>query len=391
MTFRVSSNPSNDFGAGVAAAAAGLAGRLRRLPPLFILIVVVPGLAAAFYWFVLASPIYVSQAQFIVRASSNATPQPSGLTAVLQGVGLSPASTDSFIVHDYVMSHDAIALLDSQHHLREDLGRAGGDFITRFPQPFERPTAEALAKAYPRFVSVDYNSSTGISTLQVKAFRPQDAQEIASALLEGGEIVVNRLNDRADADAVAETKREIAESEAQLIQAEASLTEFRNRQRLIDPTRSSAVNLELMGKLQADIATLQAERAGIAASAPQSPQLPALDSRIKAYEAQAASQQTKMAGEADSLAPMIGEYERLTLDRDLDAKTVQAAAAAAEEARLEARRKRLYLDRISNPNLPDAPIEPHRLQSFATVMLTLLLIYATIALVLAGFREHRQG
>jgi capsular polysaccharide transport system permease protein len=390
MTLRVSSSPSSDYGAGVGAAATRLAGLLRRLPLLFIWVVVVPGLAAAVYWFLLASPIYVSQAQFIVRAPSSAAPQPSGLTAVLQGVGLSPASTDSFIVHDYVMSHDAIAALDQQHHLRDALGRAGPDLIARFPRPFEAVSAESLAKAYPRFVGVDYNSSTGISTLEVRAFRPQDAQEIASALLDGGEIVVNRLNDRADADAVAETKREIAESEAQLIQAEASLTNFRNRQRLIDPTRSSAVNLELMGKLQGDIATLQAERAGIAASAPQSPQLPALDSRIKAYEEQAQSEQTKMAGEADSLAPMIGEYERLTLDRDLDAKTVQAATAAAEEARLEARRKRLYLERISNPNLPDAPTEPHRMQSFVTFLLTLLLIYASIALVIAGFREHRQ-
>jgi capsular polysaccharide transport system permease protein len=390
MTFRVSATTLKEPGAGLAAASAGLSGLLRRIPPLFVWIVVIPGVAASIYWLLLASPVYVSEAQFIVRAPSQSLPQPSGLTAVLQGVGLAPAATDSFIVHDYAMSHDAVATLDAQHRLRDALGRPGVDFLSRFPRPFEQPSTESLAKAYPRFVSVDYNSSTGISTLQVRAFAPQDAQDIATKLLEGGEVVINRLNDRADQDAVEETKREITEAETSLVQAEASLTAFRNREQLIDPTRSSTVNLELMGKLQGDIATLQAERAGIASAAPQSPQLPALDSRIHAYEAEAQAEQAKMAGQAGSLAPMIGEYERLTLDRDFAGKTVQTATAAADEARLDARRKRLYLERISNPNLPDAPTEPHRLQNLATFWMTLLLIYATVALVLAGFREHRQ-
>jgi capsule polysaccharide export protein KpsE/RkpR len=116
-----------------------------------------------------------------------------------------------------------------------------------------------------------------------------------------------------------------------------------------------------------------------------------MDSRIHAYEQQAEDERTKMAGDAGSLAPMIGEYERLTLERDLAGKTLSAAATASEEARLEARRKRLYLERVVNPNLPDAPTEPHRMQSLITVLASLLLAYGIIALLIAGFREHRQS
>jgi capsular polysaccharide transport system permease protein len=390
MTYRVSATNFGNAQAFVGATTKRAMTRLSRLPPIFIWIVVVPGLLAAVYTLFLASPVYVSRAQFIVRAPT-ATPQPNGLAAVLQGVGLSPAETDSFIVHDYAMSHDAIAMLEARHHLRDDLARPGTDFLSRFPRPFQSNSLESLVEEYPRFVSVDYNSSTGISTLQVKAFRAQDAQELASALLEGGEVVVNTLNNRADEDAITETRREIAESETELARAEQNLTDFRNRERLIDPTRSSAVNLDLMGKLQGEIATLRAERASVAASAPQSPQLPALDSRIHAYEQQATDEQAKMAGETGSLAPMIGEYERLSLERDFAGKTVAAAAEAAEGARLEARRKRLYLERISNPSLPDAPTEPHRLNNLLTVIVSLVLIYGMVALILAGFREHRQA
>jgi capsular polysaccharide transport system permease protein len=389
MTFRVTTNPASGADGVIATTAKRLLAPLRRLPPLFVWIVLAPGLIGSVYWLFLASPVYVSQAQFIVRAPTQ-TVQPTGLSAVLQGVGLSPAETDSFIVHDYIMSHDAVALLESRHHLREDLARPGTDLFSRFPGPFESSGLENLAQAYPRFVGVDYNSSTGISTLRVRAFRPQDAQELTGALLNGGEVVINRLNDRADQDAVTETQREIAEAEAELTTAEQQLTNFRNRERLIDPTRSSVVNLDLLGKLQADVATLRAERAGVASAAPESPQLPALDSRIHAYEQQADAEQAKMAGETDSLAPMIGEYERLSLERDFAGKTVAAAEAAAEEARLEARKKRLYLERIANPSLPDTPTEPHRVQSLITLIVSLLLIYAMISLIIAGFREHRQ-
>jgi capsular polysaccharide transport system permease protein len=389
MSLRVSADGSRD-GTGVLSASGERSlSQLRRVP-LFVWVVVAPALVAAIYYLLLASPIYVSQAQFIVRAPSSPQ-QPVGIGAMLQGVGLGPAATDSFVVHDYVLSRDAIETLVAHEHLREALGPPGADFLTRFPRIFQSPSLENLSKEYPRFVSVDYNSSTGISTLRVKAFRPQDAQTIASALLDGSEQVVNRLNDRADQDAVGETKIEISEAETELSRAEQSLTAFRNRERLIDPTRSSVVNLDLQGKLQGDIAALRAERAGMAASAPQNPQLPGLDSRIHAYEQQADAQRVQMAGETGSLAPMIGEYERLTLERDFAGKALASAAAAADEARLEARRKRLYLERIVNPDLPDAPTEPHRLQSLFTVIVSLLLAYGTIALILAGFREHRQS
>lgn len=366
-------------------------GLLRRLPPLFVWIVLAPGALAAIYYLFLASPIYVSTAKFIVRAPTpSAGAAPTGLNAVLQGVGLAPAATDSFVVQDYMTSRDAIDMLDQKEHLRDMLSRSPTDFITRFPRPFEAPTLENLARAYPRFVTISYNSSTGVSTLEVKAFRPQDAQEIAADLLDGGEVLVNHLNDRADQDAIRDTRRQVDEAEMEVARAEDALTSFRNRERLIDPARSSQVNLELMGKLQSDIATLRAERAAIAAGAPQSPQLSGLDSRIRAYQTQAQDQQTDMAGANTSLASVIGQYERLTLDRDFAEKTLATSAAAGEEARLEAQRKRLYLERISHPSLADSAAGPQRIASLGTVLFTLLLIYAIVALLLAGFREHRQ-
>jgi capsular polysaccharide transport system permease protein len=289
-----------------------------------------------------------------------------------------------------MVSRDAARDLIRAHDLRERLARPESDLLTRFPRPFEGRSFEDLYHSYRRFVTVGYDSQTGISTLRVEGFRPGDARDIAAALLDGGEVLVNRLNDRAAADAVAQAQRQVLEAETHALEAEANLTAFRNAERLIDPQRSSLSGIDLLGKLEAQLASMRAERAGLAASAPESPQLPALDRRIAAFASQLESERTRIAGEADSLAPKVGAYERLTLARDLAVKSVETAVATQESARLEARRKQLYLERVVSPDLPDKAERPQRLLTILKVLITTLVGYAIVSLVSAGLREHRQ-
>ncbi len=361
-----------------------------RVPWLFIVIVLIPTLAATLYFLVIAAPQYVSDARFVVRSRSQA--QPAALGTVLQSVGVSlgQGETDAYEVHEYMMSRDAVADLVRSHDLRAVLDRPEADFWARFPRPMQGDSFESLYKAYKRFVVVGYDSQTGISTLRVQAFRASDARDVARALLDGGEALVNRLNDRAAADAVTQAQRQLLDAETRSVEAQAILTAFRNRERLIDPDKSSLGGLDLMGKLETQLATMRAERAGLAASAPDSPQLPVLDRRITAFSAQLELERSRIAGENDSLAPKVGQYERLVLERDLAVKSLEAATAALEGARLEARRKQLYLERVVSPNLPDRAEQPRRWLSIFTVLVATLVAYACLSLVIAGLREHRQ-
>src|ERR1700689_3852357 len=103
-----------------------------------------------------------------------------------------------------MISRDAVGELTRKHQLRDILDRPGGDFLFRFPRFFESSDFENLFKSYQRFVDVNLDAQTGISMLRVRAFRPEDAQAVASALLVSGEGLINRMNDRAMADAVAQ-------------------------------------------------------------------------------------------------------------------------------------------------------------------------------------------
>jgi capsular polysaccharide transport system permease protein len=129
----------------------------------------------------------------------------------------------------------------------------------------------------------------------------------------------------------------------------------------------------------------------LAVLAPQSPELPGLDEKIRALQEQRSQENSLVAGESNSLAPKIGEYEQLSLDRDYATKSLANADAALEQARLDARKKQIYLERIVQPDLPDQAEFPHRFTTVIIVFISALIAYAIIMLVAAGVREHRQG
>lgn len=361
--------------------------RLKRLPWAFGLVVVLPTLVAAIYFLLIASPRYVSEARFIVRASEQR--QPSSLGMALEGVGLSTGSSDAYAVHEYIRSADGLNDLEKRVDVRSAYARPGVDVFSRLPRIFSDRSEETFRKQFNDYLTVGYDSQTGISTLRVEAFTAADAARVANALLEGGEGLVNRLNERSASDAVTDAERNVRDAQARLSLVQGQMTSFRNREGVIDPAASAKAGGELIGQLTINLAVLRAERAQVAAQAPSSPQLPALDSRIRAFEAQISAEREKIVGDATSLAPKISTYESLITEREFAEKILATSTASLNSAQIEARRQRLYIDRVVNPSVPDKPVEPRRWLALLAVFATTLLIYALGWLVYAGVRESR--
>jgi len=359
-----------------------------KIPIAFLLVVAAPTLIAAAYFLLIASPRYVSEARFIVRAPSQE--QPSTLGVALQGAGLSSGSTDSFAVHEYIRSRDALGDISRNFDVDTILSRPGVDLFSRYPAPGASRSNEGLYKAFQRYVTVGYESSTGISTLRVQAFTPGDAQMINAALLDGGERLINRLNERSAARAVEDAERTVLDAETRLNAVQARLNGFRNREGIVDAESAANENAGVVGELLTTIATLSAERAQLARQAPQSPQLPLLDGRIAAYRSQLEIERRKVAGGAGSLASKVSGYEALLAERLMAERALASASTGLDSARVDVRRQKLYLERVVSPSRPDTASQPRRLMSILVVLITTLLIYGIGWLVWAGLREHRQ-
>lgn len=370
---------------------AGAVGRfMRSLNIWFWAIVGVPTLLAGVYYFAIASDLYLSEVKFLVRGPAKG---PVGALSAILGGGLGSAagagSADTFAVHEFIMSRDAVRALERDNDLRTLLGRPEGDLVTRFPGIwFWRTDFEALYDRYAHFVAVEIDSTSGVSTLSVKAYRPEDALAIAEALLRDSEGLVNRLNERARQDAVGTFEREIKSEEDKIAQVQEALTRYRVEQQMLDPKSAAAGPLALLARLSAEQSAATAQLAETLVHSPQSPQIPVMRTRIATLDKLILDERGKITGAGASVAAALTEYERLDVQRQLAEKALAAAFTSLEAARLEAQRQQLYLETIAQPNLADYPLYPKRILSFATILASCLLAYAIAWLLVAGVREH---
>jgi capsular polysaccharide transport system permease protein len=345
-----------------------------------------PTLLAAGYFFFVASDQYVSEASFVVRSA--ARPEVQGGLAFLVQLGLGQSQDDAFIVQNYLTSRSAIAELRQRIPLGKVFNRPGADFIARYPSFIYADNEEEFYRYFQHMVSVVHLDKTGISALRVSAFTPEDARDMAVMLLQLGEDLVNRINQRIQADAIRNSKTELDSAQARLVAAQTALTEFRNRELTIDPTRNAVALADLIAKLSAELGITQAQISELTNGTASSPQLISLRRKAVALEEQIANERARITSGSEDLAKRIAEYERLTLEKEFARRMVSSSEAELVRSRAEATRQSLYLERVVEPNLADYSTRPARASSVLTVFVANLLAILIGWLVLSGVREH---
>lgn len=360
----------------------------KRLNPLFIVTVVVPTLAATVYFGLLASDVYISQSQFVVRSPDK--PATSGLGILLKSVGFSNAGDEIFITHDYVKSRDALRALNEDQRVEKAFGSTSVSIFDRFNALGWNGSFEDLYDYYTGKVGIEHNATSSITTLTVNAFNPRDAKQINEQLLDLAEGLVNRLNTRGEVDLLGYAQREAREAETAARRASQALAAFRNTQGIVDPERQATVQLQLVSKLQDEVIGARLQLQQLQALAPENPQIPLLRTRIAGLDKQIEAELGRAAGGSRSLSASAVRYQRLVLDREYADKRLTAALATLQEARNEARRKQAYVERIVEPNLPDEAQEPRRLRGILVTFLLGLVAYGILNMLLAGVREHQD-
>jgi capsular polysaccharide transport system permease protein len=94
----------------------------------------------------------------------------------------------------------------------------------------------------------------------------------------------------------------------------------------------------------------------------------------------------KLTGEADR---QVMVQQRLTLEKDFADRQLAAAMSALEQARLEALRQQVYVERIALPLAPDYALAPERIKGIATVFVLSLVFWGILVLLVAGVKEHQ--
>ena len=328
----------------------------------------------------------MSETQFLVRGESMA---PTGvLSSLLQTAG-GIASEDTYAVQDYMTSRAAAQEMIKTQGLKAVFNPPGADSFARFPNWHSHDTFESFYKYYDKHVIAELDSTTGISTLNVITFSPQDSQRIAAALLASSETLVNQMNARQRENTISSSRQEVADAQASLRKIGAEIAAYRNQQAMLDPNTQSVPMLHDISDLRSLLLNTQLQLSQLQASAPDSPLIPVYQQRVQALQNQIADSNTAITGSDTSLVPKITGYDDLTLQENLDEKILASAPAAFEAAKVTADQQQIYIEEVVPPNLPDYPAYPKALSSVSTIFASLLGIYVLAKLIISGAREHQ--
>lgn len=360
----------------------------RRLNALFLVAVVIPTALAVWYYGLFASDVYVSEARFLVRNPQRQ--HTSGIGALLQGTAFSRAQDDTYSVHDFIRSRDALREIEERIGFREAYSKGEIDPVNRFPGLYPDESFEALHRYYQKHVSVLYDSVSSISILEVRAFTAADAQRINEMLLEMGERLVNNMNERSRRDLIDAAEREVAVAEARAKDAAAALATFRSGRAVFDPAVQGTMQLQGVARLNEELLAAEAQLAQVRKVSPQNPQIGSLTSRVEGLRQAIREENARVLGKSGGLVAQSPEYDRLVLEKTFADRQLATALAALDTARAEAQRKQLYLERLVQPHLPDYAVEPRRIRSVITVFVLGLVAWGVLSLVVAGVREHTE-
>jgi capsular polysaccharide transport system permease protein len=357
---------------------------------LFLVCVALPtSLAVAYYGFI-ASDVYVSQSLFVVRSPERQSTSPLGM--LFKGAGFSRAQDDAYVVHDFMMSREALTALEAKMDIKQKFSDASIDPFSRFTGIDPDQSFEAFHRYFQKHAQQQIDSLSSITTLTIRAYTPQDAQRINQELLLLSEARVNQLNTRGRQDLINFTQQEVADAQRRALEASLVLADYRNKKGVIDPERQTAIPLQQIAKLQTEQLAAKTQLAQVMLLAQENPQIPSLKQTVAMLETEIALESAKVTGDTkQSLASKAADFQKLAMNKEFADKMLAGALTTLEQARSESQRQQLYLERIAQPSLPDAALEPRRIRGVLTAFVLGLLLWGIAAMVIAGVKEHQHA
>lgn len=352
----------------------------------FVAIVLVPALVAGLYYGLIASNQYATEARFSLR---NGEPGITDMLGGLTGGGGSQQTQDSEIITDFARSRAMIEALESDADLRHVFSRDGVDYFSKFKPG--KPI-EDLVRYWRKRVDAHYERMSGIITLEVRAFTPEDSLMLTEKVLRRCETLVNNLSQRSRRDALDQATRELTRAETQLKGATAGMREAQNSEGVLDATvEAEAINKIIMA-LRLEVARAQQQIAGQGDTvSSEAPQVRVLNARVQTLQDQISKYSNQIADKGQTGESLADRKRTLDLKQTDIAVAMQRyimASTAFENARLDLETQKTYLAPFIAPMLATKATYPKRWWDWFLVAGPALFAWGLLAGVGFLMRDH---
>jgi capsular polysaccharide transport system permease protein len=364
----------------------------------FVLMVALPGSAVTAYYTGLAADQYTATARFTVselHARPMSLDDAAGAAqegGALGSLAADAVSTFTHVTASYVESSAMITALSREIDVTGMFRVPEADFWARLP---EDAPAEQVARYWRDRVGASIDGTSGIVTVELRAFRPEDALTLARGVIAESEALVNTLSERQKADALARAEAEASASEARLTETIAALSAFRDEARMLDPQQQATETVQMMSALTTERIRLESQLRVLSEMVdPQATRLQTLRTRLDKVREDLARLQDSLAADATAdanIAATLGRFEELEIRRRFATRLYGMAQTRLIETQIDQARQSVFLNVFDPPRLPEQAQFPRRI-AFPVLACTALFIgWSILALIWASVRDHRMG
>lgn len=369
--------------------------RRQALIASFVGLVLLPALAIGIYIFLIASDQYHSTTAFAVR-NSQATPATEVLGMVLNTGGESTTS-NSYILHDYLQSQAIVEDISKTIDLEEIFNNNGADWYFRMGKD---QSIEDKVDYWNDMVSVNFDATSGVIFVEVRAFSAEDALKLSTLVLGQSELLVNQISEASRRQSVRFAEESVARAEARLKVIRKQLVNYREETQEVSPEENARIAAEMIGQLDQAVAAKETEKNTLMTYLDaESPKIRMLTREIESLRQQIDTERkrlgagtflTQKSGKEDkgrSISFRIADYSELALEKEFAEQLYTTALAGLEQARHEADAKHIYLATFIPPTLSEDAQYPDR---YIYALCAFLLIFGIWIVGVLGYYNIRD-
>ncbi|MCC5966830.1 MAG: capsule biosynthesis protein [Natronohydrobacter sp.] len=366
--------------------------RLLHLGARLLVFVTLPTFIATWYFYVIATPMYATESQFVIQQADGGAPGDlSSMLPSAAGMGLG-GQNEAASVQSYLQSRAAMQRLNQEEGFKDHFIDERIDLLRRLPAD---ATDEAAFRLFKRHVLIGYDPTEGVVRLEAIAASPEDSERFSRALIRFAEEHVDMMTQRLRDSQMTEARQSLEDAQQKLIEARLAVVDLQERSAVMSGEVELSLLSQQIGALEAELTQTRLSLQEIRSNPRPNPaRLQPLERREEALRAQIETLRGSMTRDSsDGVSLARTQSQLIMAEAEVQTREMMRAQAMQqlESARIEVSRQVRYLALSVEPVAPDEPTYPRKLENSALAFLIFFGIYLFVSMTGSVLREQISG